>query len=1532
MKDIQMRDFKYWDKMVGWVVFAIATLSYLLTMEPTASLWDCGEFVATSYKLEVGHPPGAPLFGMLARLASMLAPSPEYVPMMINGMNCIASGFCILFLFWTITHLGRRILDRIGEPMSQNSMLLVLGAGVVGALSYAYTDTFWFSAVEGEVYALSSMFTALVVWLMLKWEENADSPTSMRWIILIAYLMGLSIGVHILNLLTIPALVMIYFFRRYEYRSTLDYVLKIFLALVVSMLILGAINGVIIPYTVALGAAFDTFAVNVLGLPVNAGMLIFVLLVFVALGWLIMFSHNRGKRVLNSFAIALTVILIGFSSYAMVTIRANANPPMNSNNPSNPHMLLSMLNRDQYGNRPLLRGPYYTAQPLPLVTHNLQGAETGDYYTATGDYESKTVRWYNPATKRYEKREVFVNYKYPDEAMRFFPRMWNRKNGVAFQDGSGNIIENPAEWRDDWYFPEYTSLEKRVSCGYDNDFFEYPQQKRIESSDAMTWYEPTAGDDFGYFLDYQMGDMFWRYFMWNFVGRQDDTQLECDPQNNIYLHGGWLSGIDFIDEMVSGPQSNLPDSMASNRARNTYFFLPLLLGLMGLIYQLTTDWRNFFVVLLLFVMMGIALVVYFNTAPNEPRERDYVYAGAFYAFSIWLGLGVLAVGDLVLNFLKSPKARQVATVLVLLFTMGVPTILATENWDDHDRSKRYMSRDIGWNFLNTTPQNAILINFGDNDTFPVWYCQEVEGVRPDVRVMNSSYLGGEWYVDEMKLAANSAKGVPFTIPAEKYSYVNEWVVTYDVFEAGYVNYETKLAALAAKYNDAKSMDMKSEYAFEYDVLYREYEAFVNAMQLDRTTYDLNLKDVIKLFISDSPMLAVVDKEANDMRLIELDAEVPAGYEVLCEVPAKMDSFMDGNMSDYLLGGVNYYIDVDEIAALEAGIITNRDLESCAERMYIKFNKSVATRDHLMMLDLIANFDWKRPISFTQPHIMQDYGIIDYARFDGYSYALVPIYTPYSSARSIGYMDIDALYPLYMGINVEGSVQKPLQFGNLADEDVYIDSFYRYNLSASRSCENFARVAKGFVERGDMEDLRKAERLLNRGLMVLPLHRIGYSLNAVLPYVEVYYMLGEAWMAYGDSANAERNFLNGDNLAVAFILAQAQEVRYYEQLVSYNNFSPVISSKLYNALYDIVDTLMLAVEHGGDFNSIVEQTSFDDLVKGYVSMLERATPGNIFELLEAGSGGHLSNQVALMSVIEREVPYNRVVDGKQSEASYVASLTKYLDRCLGALAASDAAQETELMPLGGVEVEYDSVVAEIEKSYAEGLASLDRASKSLEPAVKRLGEIVGVTTDVEHVDAFQYFYDLSEMASVLLPDAQTKGVNLSTVMSQLTSSDQEYVAAETYLDEGDKRAIQAVAQYAHAAEQDIRTMHSNGWSSEVSRRCAHDMANIIAILRLSQEMAGSFEWVANPQQGAAAEQVSFDELVGEYVAMLDSLTPTDAADEEMIQVLPHLLNIYDIYCFIPSGRGSGDASYSEAVIAFINREEVVETLMGYYKTE
>ena len=1014
-------NFKRWDKTIGWVVFAIAAVTYLMTMEPSSSLWDCAEFIATSYKLEVGHPPGAPLFMLMARIATMFAPSSYYVPHMVNGMNCLASAFCILFLFWSITHLARRIFTAGGRRMSEGDKIATLGAGAVGALAYTFTDTFWFSAVEGEVYALSSMFTALVVWLMLKWEEQADEPHSSRWIVLIAYLMGLSIGVHILNLLTVPALVFIYYFRRYKNIT----VKGMGMATLLSLLILGFINGIIIPYTVYLGAMVDLFAVNTLGLPVNTGIVVFALALLAALGWGVVRTHRAGKKVWNLILVCTMMILIGFSSYATVTIRALANPPMNSNNPNNPHALLSVLNRDQYGNRPLLYGQYYSS-PID-------------------DYVESTSYHYNAETKQYDQITTLTGYTYPAEFKHIFPRLWNISKGEAaykpwaayrtkidvLRDENGEVL------RDE---------RGNVMRGEVLDF----GRKVYDSVTGKSFIEPTFGENLYYFFTYQLNYMYWRYFLWNFVGRQDDIQAS----NETILHGNWLSGITPLDEAYLGPQSDLPSEMANNPARNRYFFLPFILGLIGLIYQLNRDQKNFSVVMWLFVMMGIALVVYFNTCPSEPRERDYVYAGSFYAFCIWIGLGVLALRDAIAYITR--RNAKVAATTATAIALIVPAILAAENWDDHDRSGRTMARDIGWNYLQSMPKNAIVINYGDNDTFPLWYNQEVDGVRTDVRIMNSSYLGGEWYIDEMKTRANEAAGVPFSLPSSKYSFVNDF---------------------------------------------------------------LPVANRVKRVIDGKELMDFIAREDEQTKV----------------------QLSDGTLTDYVPGR-RIAIPVNKDNAIASGIVAEKDRDLMVDTVYINISerKNSIDKSEMMLLDLLVNFDWKRPICFTQVYILQNFGLLDYLQFDGYAYRLVPILTPYKSAWEIGRIDTEWAYPLLMNT---------FRYGNLADEDVHVDHFLQYNLSASKARDNFARVAKQLIRKGEDE---KALELLNKGLEVFPSPKIRYTDANTYPYVEAYYSLGE--------------MEKGDKLLTDYANVLIEYIEYYLQ------FDGVQASMVANEIRDRMDSL------------------------------------------------------------------------------------------------------------------------------------------------------------------------------------------------------------------------------------------------------------------------------------------------------------------------------------------------------------------------
>lgn len=1019
-----MNLFKRWNNLVGWAVFAVAAVVYLLTMEPVSSLWDCSEFIATSYKLEVGHPPGAPLFMMLARLATLFAfGNPEYVGMAVNAMNSIASAFCILFLFWTITHLARRLVTRDGRELSAANVWAVLGAGAVGALAYTFTDTFWFSAIEGEVYALSSMFTALVVWLMLKWEEEADQPHASRWIVLIAYLMGLSIGVHILNLLTIPALVFIYYFRTtpsVTWRGLVG-------ATLIAGAILLVINGIIIPYTVYVGAMFDLFFVNTLGLPVNSGMVFFALALIGGLGWASWATHKRGKVLWNVVLLSTTMILVGFSSYASVSIRAAANPPMNSNKPDNPHALLSVLNRDQYGDRPLLYGAYYSAPPA--------------------DYKEKHV-YYLDEDGKYKPASIITGYTHAPEFMHLFPRMWNRSKGekdykqwAAYRTKTDYVRDDSGELVRD---AQGRPLRQEV--------VDFGRKRTFDDGYGLqTIVEPTFGENLSYFFNYQLSYMYWRYFLWNFVGRQSDIQ----PSASTITDGNWLSGIRFIDEAFLGPQDSLPREIAENRGRNTYYFLPFILGLIGLVYQLNRDQRNFSIVMWLFIMTGIALVVYFNSAPSEPRERDYVYAGSFYAFCIWIGFGVLAVRDFVAWLTK--RNNVAAAAVATAVCMGVPTILAAQNWDDHDRSGRYMARDIGWNYLMSTLPNSIILNYGDNDTFPLWNNQEVYGVRPDVRIMNTSYLGGEWYIDEMKTRANDAAGVPFSLPKSKYTYNNDWIPVNN--------------------------------------------------RIDRA---VEIGQVIDFIRSDDPRTKI--------------------------------ALEDGTQTDYI-PTKRIALPVNKENALAAGIVAEKDRDLMVDTVYINLRKSALDKSQLMILDMLANFDWKRPIYMTQIYIFQDLGLLDYLQFDGYAYRFVPILTPVDNPWEIGRVDVDYAVPL---------LRDTFRYGNLADPDVYVDYFLQYNLSASHARDAFARVAKELLRQERPEE---AVELLNLGLERLPTSQIRFTDTNTYPFLEAYYAAG----AMGVEGAVEK----GDALLEEYAQTLIEYIEYYLRFegVQGDMVSSIVDDKL-----------------------------------------------------------------------------------------------------------------------------------------------------------------------------------------------------------------------------------------------------------------------------------------------------------------------------------------------------------------------------------
>lgn len=703
-----MKQFRKINTLTGWLVFAIASVVYLITAEPTTSFWDCGEYIATAYKLQVGHPPGAPLFQMLGRAFSLLAlGDTTAVAYTVNAMSALSSGFTILFLFWSITHLARKIISP-NDEFNTAGLITITGSGVVGALAYTFSDSFWFSAVEGEVYALSSFFTAFVFWAMLKWEESAGKPHSVRWIVLIAYMTGLSIGVHLLNLLAIPAISLIFYFRKYKPAPK-----GIIITLLTSVVLLGLIMNVIIPWIVKLAGLSELLFVNTFRLPFNTGTIFYFLVLGALIVWALHYTRSRGKVVWNTIVLAFTFILIGYSSFFMLIIRSNANTPINENQPDNAINLLSYLNREQYGDWPLLHGPWYNA---PVVDRE----DGSPVYKK--DLRS---RKYIVVDRRKDYEPV-----YDPEFTTVFPRMWSNTDAAH----AGNYKK--------WGKIKGTPVTITNRDG----------EKEVV-------YKPTFGENLRYFFDYQLNYMYFRYFMWNFAGKQNDNQGFGND-----LNGNWISGIRWLDEMRLGPRSDLPESMQS-KAHNRYYLLPLLLGLTGLFWHTNRNYRDALIVTLLFIMTGIAIVVYLNQVAYQPRERDYAYAASFYAFSIWIGLGVAAIVQM---FRRFAAQKTIAFTVSAACLITVPGIMASENLDDHDRSGRYTARDMARNYLESCAPNAILFTMGDNDTFPLWYAQDVEGIRTDVRVVNLSLLASDWYISQMKRKVYNSPPVPFSLNYEQY--------------------------------------------------------------------------------------------------------------------------------------------------------------------------------------------------------------------------------------------------------------------------------------------------------------------------------------------------------------------------------------------------------------------------------------------------------------------------------------------------------------------------------------------------------------------------------------------------------------------------------------------------------------------------------------------------------------------------------------------------------------------------------------------
>ncbi|MEA3446711.1 MAG: DUF2723 domain-containing protein [Bacteroidota bacterium] len=939
-----MKQFKLANNIFGWISFLIAAIVYIMTIEPTTSFWDCGEFITTANKLQVGHPPGAPTFMILSRFFSLFASDVTSVAKMINILSALASGFTIMFLFWTITHIARKIVTRMGE-LNMGGIIAIIGSGFVGAMSYAFSDTFWFSAVEAEVYASSSLFTAMVFWAILKWEDVAHEPYANKWIVLIAYLMGLSIGIHLLNLLAIPAIVFVYYYKKYKVSQK-----GIAIVFLVSLVILGGIMYVIIPWIIVIASKFELFFVNGLGMPFNSGNLIYIFLLLSSIVFGLYYTYIKKKYLLNTIILSITVIIIGYSSFTMVVIRSLANPPMDQNNPETVFALLSYLNREQYGDRPLVKGQYFNS---PLDPKNPTS-------------EGKAV--YIQKNDEYVVSDYKQTYNYDSRFTTFFPRMYSSQN---------KHIKEYKKW---------TNFKGR------------PIRTTNRSGEPETIYKPTFGENLQFFFVYQIGYMYLRYFMWNFSGRQNDIQGHGEIDK-----GNWISGIPFIDDSRLGPQDKLPDYLKNNKANNKLYMLPLLLGILGLIFLFQRNQKDFWIVTLLFIFTGLAIVVYLNQYPLQPRERDYAYAGSFYAFTIWIGLGVLALSQWMKKFAPATISAGLATVISLIL---VPGIMASENWDDHDRSHRYTARDFAYNYLNSCAPNAILFTNGDNDTFPLWYAQEVEGIRTDIRVCNLSYLSTDWYIDQMKRKAYDSEPVPFSM-------------THDQYVQG---------------------------TRDYVPIYERFKEYV-------------------------PLRQIIDFVADDSQRTKVN---PQAEEMLDYIPAK-----------------KLRIPVDKQKILDKGIVSPRFADKIVDNIDWKMNKNFLMKNDLMVLDLLATFNWDRPVYFAITVGRDSYVKLEnYFQIEGLAYRLVPIKTS-SKGGHIGHIDTDIMY--------DNMINK-FQWGNINDPRVYLDENNQRMLMNFRS--NFGRLALELFKEGKEE---KAREVADRCQELMPNERVPFNYFNI-GIAEVYYNL------------------------------------------------------------------------------------------------------------------------------------------------------------------------------------------------------------------------------------------------------------------------------------------------------------------------------------------------------------------------------------------------------------------------------------------
>ena len=1016
-----MKQFRIVDNTLGWLSFLIAAFVYCSTIEPTASFWDCPEFISTGYKLEIGHPPGAPFFMLTANLFSQFVSDPSEVARMVNTMSALLSAATILFLFWSITHLVRRLLLRDNSEMTLGKMITIEASGLVGALIYTFSDTFWFSAVEGEVYAYSSAFTAVVFWLILKWEEHADEPHSDRWLVLIMYMTGLSIGVHLLNLLCLPAIVLVYYYRKYPNLQGNADLKGSLIALGISVVILAAVLYGVVPGIVRVGGWFELFFVNTLGCPFNTGEIIYIALlvgiiiwaiwetyndrsekreniaflasvamlgipfygfgwssvvigiIVLAILWFVVNYKRKGvalvnSRIKNTSLLCMLMLMIGYSSYALIVIRSSANPPMDQNSPEDIFTLGEYLSREQYGSRPLLYGQAYTSQ--------VELQKDGDVCRPASTKGAPVYQRKDKASAD-EKDSYFVvrtkdEYKYAQNML--FPRMYSSAHTNAYESWMGGVEGNDVPYD---------------RCG-----------------EMISVKVPSQLENIRFFLSYQCNFMYWRYFMWNFAGRQNDLQ-----GNGELEHGNWITGFDWFDNWRLGDQSKLPDELKNNKGHNVFYCLPLLLGLIGLFWQSLRKGqkgiRQFWVVFFLFFMTGLAIVIYLNQTPMQPRERDYAYAGSFYAFAIWCGMGVAAIIEEITRRLKG-HATVIASIIGIACLL-VPIQMASQTWDDHDRSGRYTCRDFGRNYLMSLEEkgNPIIFTNGDNDTFPLWYNQDVEGQRTDARVCNLSYLQTDWYIDQMKRPAYDSPALPINWSRLEYC-------------AGTNEYVTVEPALKESVK----------------ALYETYPEEARKMFGDNP---YELKNVLKYWVRND-----ITKEQKEVMKILL-----------------------GDSDTHVIPTDTVYVTIDKEAVKKSGMLMAAD--SIPDRMVISLKgKRALYKGDVMMLELIANCNWTRPIYVALTVGEENYmNLGDNFVQEGLVNRITPFTTNAPGAKNF---DTKRTYDRMM---------HKFRFGGLDTPGIYLDE------TVMRMCwthrRAFVNLAMNLVNEGDDKKAAKVLAYLDKNI-------------------------------------------------------------------------------------------------------------------------------------------------------------------------------------------------------------------------------------------------------------------------------------------------------------------------------------------------------------------------------------------------------------------------------------------------------------------